>query len=394
MGNYTTLRVGSSGDEVRKLQKRLIDEGYGDYLGDKQNDGIYGSKTEDAVKAYQRDNNLTIDGIAGDLTQGKIYSATQAPASTQAGTSGFQYTAYQDSDAVKQAEALLQQQLAQKPGAYQSTWQSQLNDTIQQILNRDKFSYDMNGDAMYQQLKDQYVNQGNLAMMDTMGQAQAMTGGYGNSYAQAVGQQAYQGYLQQLTDVVPELYGMALDQYTQEGQNLYNQAGLMAQMEDQEYGRYLDGLNAWLTERDYITGRYDSERDYDYGKYRDMVADRQWQTEFDEAKRQFDKQYALSASKYSSSTGGPSATRVSKSVANAAKTAAAVIGSLLPGGKPEPESKPTMQSISKNLDAFVAGGADKSEISSYIRSALAAGYITESQAQSLLKTYTPRGYTY
>ena len=202
----------------------------------------------------------------------------------------------------------LQQQLAQKPGAYQSTWEGQLNDIIQQILNREDFSYDLNGDALYQQYADQYTTQGKLASMDAMGQAAAMTGGYGNSYAQSVGQQAYQAYLQQLNDVVPELYGMALDQHNQEGQALYDQAGLMAQMEDQEYGRYMDGLNAYYNELDRLAGRYDTERDADYSKWyndlmlqyqmnRDNISDEQWQAQFDEAKRQYDQQYELSKNK-------------------------------------------------------------------------------------------------
>lgn len=183
--------------------------------------------------------------------------------------SNFTYQTYTPSVTVQQAQDLLQQQMKQKPGQYQSTWKGQLNDTINQILNRNKFSYDVNGDALYQQYKDQYVQQGKLAMMDTMGQAAALTGGYGNTYGQSVGQQAYQAYLQQLNEVVPELYGMALDQYNQEGQALYDQAALMAQQEDQDYSRYMDGLNAYLTERDYLTGRYDTERDYDYGKWAD-----------------------------------------------------------------------------------------------------------------------------
>jgi hypothetical protein len=178
-------------------------------------------------------------------------------------------SAYKPSETVTQAQTMLQQQMAQKPGAYQSTWEDQLHDTINQILNRDKFSHDLNGDALYQQYADQYIQQGKMAMMDTMGQAQAMTGGYGNSYAQTAGQQAYQGYLQQLNEVVPELYVMALDRYNQEGQELYNQAALIGQQEDQDYGRYQDALNRWQAERDYLTGRLDSERDYDYGKYAD-----------------------------------------------------------------------------------------------------------------------------
>ncbi len=223
--------------------------------------------------------------------------------------SNFTYQTYTPSVTVQQAQDLLQQQMEQKPGQYQSTWKGQLNDTINQILNRNKFSYDVNGDALYQQYKDQYVQQGKLAMMDTMGQAAALTGGYGNTYGQSVGQQAYQAYLQKLNDVVPELYGMALDQYNQEGQALYDRAALMAQQEDQDYARYMDGLNAWLNERNYLAGRYDTERDYDYGKWegdrdfsyeqflndrnmgyqqeRDKVADQQWQMEYDFAMQQY-----------------------------------------------------------------------------------------------------------
>ena len=62
--------------------------------------------------------------------------------------------------------------------------------------------------------------------MDTMGQAQAMTGGYGNSYAQTVGQQTYQGYLQGLNDQVPALYQLALDKYNSEGNQLKDNMGI------------------------------------------------------------------------------------------------------------------------------------------------------------------------
>lgn len=186
---------------------------------------------------------------------------------------------YSKSDAVLQAEALLQQQLASKPGAYQSQWQASLDETLNKILNREKFSYDLNGDALYQQYKDQYMLQGQQAMMDTMGQAQAMTGGYANSYAQTVGQQTYQGYLQQLNDRVPELYQLALNQYNREGEDLYNQYGLFADRENQDYGRYRDTVSDYYTELDRLTdeSRYQSETDY--GRYRDTVSD--FNTELD-----------------------------------------------------------------------------------------------------------------
>jgi hypothetical protein len=77
-------------------------------------------------------------------------------------------------------------------------------------------------------------------MGDAIGQASAMTGGYASSYAQSVGQQAYQGQLDKLNDIVPQLYQMAYDRYTQEGQDLYNQYGLLTDDYNREYGMYQD----------------------------------------------------------------------------------------------------------------------------------------------------------
>ena len=208
------------------------------------------------------------------------------------------YDEYIESDAVRAAKTNLEQQMAQKPGAYQSQWQNSLNEAMNKILNREKFSYDLNGDALYNQYKDRYVQQGKQAMQDTIGSASALTGGYGNSWAQSAGQQAYHGYLQGLNDKVPELYQMALDKYNMEGQDLLNQYGLLSDREGQDYGRYRDALSDYLTERNFLTDRYDTERNYDYGMFsdnrdfnytqdRDAVADQQWQAEFDEAIKRF-----------------------------------------------------------------------------------------------------------
>lgn len=271
------------------------------------------------------DNSKTATQTSQDSTKTAAPAAAQPTAPATNATGGFEYGEYKPSDTVAQAEALLQQQMANKPGAYQSTWQAQLNDTLNKILNREKFSYDLNGDALYQQYKDKYIQQGKMAMMDTMGQAQAMTGGYGNSYAQSVGQQAYQGYLQQLNDIVPELYGMAQDQYNQEGQALYDQAALMAQQEDQEYGRYRDRLTDYYTELDRMRddARYQAEtdygrwaddrnfsydnfindRNYQYQQDRDAVSDRQWQTEFDTAREQWQTEFDEAKRRYDEQMG-------------------------------------------------------------------------------------------
>ena len=57
-------RLGSRGEEVRKIQQKLKNWGY--YSGGV--DGIYGTQTQNAVKSFQRKNGLTADGIAGKDT--------------------------------------------------------------------------------------------------------------------------------------------------------------------------------------------------------------------------------------------------------------------------------------------------------------------------------------
>lgn len=57
-------RLGSRSDEVRQIQTKLKAWGY--YTGSV--DGIFGTQTQTAVKAFQRSNGLTADGIVGTKT--------------------------------------------------------------------------------------------------------------------------------------------------------------------------------------------------------------------------------------------------------------------------------------------------------------------------------------
>lgn len=79
---YTTdvlSRYGSRGSEVKNIQSRLKAWGY--YTGNV--DSIYGSKTEKAVRWFQRANNLKEDGIAGVKTLEKIGLPTGIDTSSQ-----------------------------------------------------------------------------------------------------------------------------------------------------------------------------------------------------------------------------------------------------------------------------------------------------------------------
>ena len=274
------LVFGAKGEAVVKLKSLLKQNGYNVTDGDK-----FDANTHLAVKRYQQENGLTVDGIVGNNTWGALTGGSSGGANTggaskpaDAGFSynDFTYDDYKASDTVTQALAALNTQLGAKPGEYQSTWQDQINTIIDKILNREDFSYDLNSDALYQQYKDQYTALGKLAMQDTMGQVAAMTGGYGNSYAFTAGNQAYQLYLSQLNEVVPELYGMALDKYNQESEELYDSYTLLSDQENQDYGRYQDEYSQWQNEVLRLYDQYNTERNFDYNKYTtDSKADSQ-----------------------------------------------------------------------------------------------------------------------
>ena len=148
-------------------------------------------------------------------------------------------------------------------------------------LNRDEFKYDVNDDAMYKAYKDMYDRQGNLAMKDTVGQIAAMSGGYGNSYAQTAGQQIYQAYMDTLNDRVPELYNMALNKYQLEGDRLAQNYALLQSEREAEYNKQLDAYNVLVANRDYYANRADTERNYNYQLERDKIADERYNTEWD-----------------------------------------------------------------------------------------------------------------
>ena len=85
----TISRFGSSGNEVKQIQQKLKEWGY--YKGEV--DGVYGSKTQSAVRAFQKANGLTVDGIAGEKTLSAI-----GISSSSSGSSGSSQSSSNSSD--------------------------------------------------------------------------------------------------------------------------------------------------------------------------------------------------------------------------------------------------------------------------------------------------------
>lgn len=146
-------------------------------------------------------------------------------------------SAYQE--AMKYTNGLLEQLNGGK-----TSYSDQITDLMNQIQNRDKFSYDPNTDALFMQALASAMGSGQQAMQDTLGQAAALTGGYGSSYATAAGNQAYNAYIQDAYNNLPEYYQMALQAYQMEGQDMYDQLAMLNNADAQEYERLFNSWNA------------------------------------------------------------------------------------------------------------------------------------------------------
>lgn len=82
--SYPTIARGSAGEYVREAQNILIDKGY--LLGIYGVDGIFGTETEQVVKSFQADNNLTADGIIGPNTWAKLNNSSTSISSSYPGS--------------------------------------------------------------------------------------------------------------------------------------------------------------------------------------------------------------------------------------------------------------------------------------------------------------------
>lgn len=125
-------------------------------------------------------------------------------------------------------------------GGYNSPYAKQIADLLAQIQGRGEFKYDFNADPIYQQYKDRYTQAGKMANMDAQANAAALTGGYGNSWSQTVGQQQEQQYLHKLNDIIPDLHEYNYGIWSDQNDWLMDQLGLYQDLDDTEYKRFLD----------------------------------------------------------------------------------------------------------------------------------------------------------
>mgnify|MGYP001859601381 CR=1 FL=1 len=253
---------------------------YGDTLS-----GIAAANGTTAAELARLNNisnpNKIYAGQSIELPGGSGSSSQASPATYSAPSSTKSYEqgrpTYTQSQAVTDYLEELKKLQQSKPGAYESQYSDEIQAQLDKLLNGEKFSYNFNADPIYQQYKDQYMQQGQLAMQNTMGQAAALTGGYGSSYASTAGNQAYQQHLTGLNEIIPQLYDAAFQRYRADVSDTKDLLGIYQGLDESDYGRYRDTVSDYYTDLGLATDRYNNEREWDYGQYRDQVSD--WESD-------------------------------------------------------------------------------------------------------------------
>ena len=97
--------------------------------------------------------------------------------------------------------------------SYNSEYLDDIYTMLNEIYNRDAFSYSPENDPAYKSYKKQYISEGNRATRDALAQQSALTGGHINSSAVTAGALTNQYYAQQLSNKIPELFDAAYERY-------------------------------------------------------------------------------------------------------------------------------------------------------------------------------------
>ena len=228
------------------------------------------------------------------------------------------YASFKPSAAYKQAMAYTNG-LLEKINSVKTSYTDKINAIMGQIENREKFSYDFNTDPLFQNALQGAMSAGATAMQDTMGQASALTGGYGSSYATSAANQAYNEHIKGAYDNLPEYYNLAKSAYDQEGQELYDRLGMYRTADESEFSRLNNAYALNLANAESIYGKeynnyWDSKKfnedsrrwAAEMGLKAQQYADskNQWEREFTAKNAQWKMEYDLSKNSAKTSGGG------------------------------------------------------------------------------------------
>lgn len=188
---------------------------------------------------------------------------------TTSGSSGYSYDDFTTSPDTDRYKTKLTSLERDKPDAFESRYDSLIQNLVHGITNRKAFDVDtdVNYNRLYDNYKERYETEADKAMRDTMANANAATGGYGSTYGQVAAQQQYDTTMQGLNDQNLKLMQLAYQMYGDEIADKYNQLGAITGLDNIDYSRYRDGVGDYYRDLDYYAGRYDTGYGNDLGKW-------------------------------------------------------------------------------------------------------------------------------
>lgn len=221
----------------------------------------------DANKIYAGDTLLLPE--SGGATAG--WSSTTRPPDPYAPGTSLGGGGVRESEALRALAGQLTNFTPAPAAEYRSAYADRIAAVLDSLENREAFSYDYSDDPLYAQYKDSYTQGGKLAMQDAMGNAAALTGGYGSSYAQGVGQQTYQSYLRALGDKIPELAEGAYQKYAAEEDALLDQLAYYGELDAAEYQKYRDSVEDEAARQRLLYEQYRDAYEDEYRRYQSQL---------------------------------------------------------------------------------------------------------------------------
>ncbi len=317
---------------------------------------------------------------------------------------------YSESEAVLDAYAALKEYMESAPDEYTSSYQEQIDALLEQILNREDFSYDFNADPLYQQYKNQYEHSAMLAMQDTMAQAQSATGGYGSSYAVQAASGAYQNELNELTGVMPELYELAYNIYSDKGDGMLDNLSALTEQEELAQSLYQDIVDNYYTGLEASTEAAENAYNKDYGQYQDSLsylqelldyyAGQEQQAfeneqakleyelalkEYQESIRQWEAELAIQQSQWQAEFDAAQAAKAASSTSSASSSSSKSTFTM------SDEAKDLKTTITQEMRVYAAEGAKAADINEAAAEILASyystGVITKEEANAIGVSY-------
>ena len=316
------------------------------------------------------------------MSRGDTAAAERAHRAAESLRSQYGYSGGGDgSEYIELLQKIPSYEFNESQPTFNSNYDYRIDEILNQILNREDFSYDVTKDDLYKQYAAMYQREGDRAMRETMAEAAAGAGGM-NSYAMTAAQQAYNYYGSQLNDKIPELYDLAYQMYLNDKESEIQNLGILQNMDATQYNRYRDTMSD-----------YYNDRNFAYNMYRNDVSDAQWNQNFDFesdwANKEFDykvEQDALKNSQYEKETAREDVWKLIEAGIPVSDELLAKAGYSDNDNKYNGGDGGSYSTVSNDVAAMVANG-DKNGAKTYLQEALNAGYITWSECAGLLSKY-------